>query len=151
MTLLFVLTPTMAIAKQKTGRWGEVKEALFGEVLFDYYQGRYFSAITSLSMAEAQGAIRHHRQHADLLMIGMAMSYGMHGFATERLESLRKSANEYAIQDRIRFFIGKMKYQKGEYADATAALTSINEPLPGDLEQEKAEVVATEIGGVAMR
>lgn len=142
LSALVFAVPVTVSAKQKTGRWGEVKEAAFGEVLYDYFQGRYFSAITTLLMAEAQGSINHHRQHADLLMIGMAMSYGMHDYAAERLFSLGKTAEETGIQDRIHFFIGKMKYQKGVYDEAVAELASIKQRLPDELEQEKAVLLA---------
>ncbi len=126
----------------RDGRWGEVKDPHFGEVLFYFYQQKYFSAITHLTAAQAEQRVEHHRDEAELLRGGMYLSYGLHREAGKIFQRLIDEGVPPGVRDRAWFYLAKIWYQRGYLEQAVEALSRIQQALPGDLQEERQVLAA---------
>lgn len=114
-----------------------VRDAHYGEVLFYFYQEEYFPAIVRLLAAREQAQLAHHDQEAELLLGGLYLSYGHHLRAAEIFERLLAGNVKPEIRDRTWFFLAKIWHQRGYREKAQAALDSIRDTLPVELEAER--------------
>lgn len=114
-----------------------VKDPHYGEVLFHFYQQKYFSALGHLMTAQHFAQMPQHEQEADLLRGGMLLSYGQHVEAGRVFEQLIEAGTEPAVRNRAWFYLAKIRYQRGYLAEAEQALALIGGTLPGDLEDER--------------
>lgn len=119
-----------------------VQDPHFGEVLFDFYQQKYFSALTHLLVAQQQARVSHHTDDAELLRAGMYLSYGMHAQAAQIFQRLIDHGASPQVRDRAWFFIAKIRHQRGYTAEAADALAQIKNTLPADLEEERKVLLA---------
>lgn len=119
------------------GDWGEVKELEFGEVLFDFYTQNYFVALTRLSDAKRNHTLVHHREHAELLLGGLYLSYGMHEAASTVITGVLEQDVATDIRDRAWFYLGKIRYQRGYLDEAREAFNRIRGRLPPALSEER--------------
>ncbi|MBI3899561.1 MAG: hypothetical protein HY308_14885 [Gammaproteobacteria bacterium] len=109
----------------------------YGDVLFHFFQGNYFTALTE-SMADRYFArLGPHLDEAELLRGGMLLEYGAHVEAGRIFEDLIESGAPPAVRDRAWFHLAKIRYQRGYIEQAEDALARVAAPLPGDLENER--------------
>jgi tetratricopeptide (TPR) repeat protein len=114
-----------------------VQDLAYGEVLFDYFQEDYFSALTRLLAAQERGELKHHEADAQLMAGALYLSYGQHRLAGEMFQRVLEQAVDPAIHDRAWFFLAKIWHQRGYLDDAEAALGRIGSALPEDLEPQR--------------
>jgi hypothetical protein len=114
-----------------------VQDLAYGEVLFDYFQEDYFSALTRLLAAEERGELKHHDADAQLMAGALYLSYGQHRLAGEIFQRVLEQSVDPAIHDRAWFFLAKIWHQRGYLQDAEAALGRIGSALPEDLEPQR--------------
>jgi hypothetical protein len=114
-----------------------VRAPYFGEVLFDYYQQKYFSAITHLTVSQHFERLAPHADEAELLRGGLYLSYGLHREAGEIFARLIEAGAPPAVRDRAWFYLAKIRYQRGYHAEAEDALSRVLGRLPGEQEQER--------------
>ena len=118
----------------------EVRDLYYGEVLYQFYQQNYYSAAVDLLTAQQQNRLQHHDQDAQLLLGGLYLSYGLHSEAEaifkKLLDAEPASGVEPAIRDQAWFYLGKIRYQKGLYAEADEALARVGDALSADLREE---------------
>jgi hypothetical protein len=122
---------------------GAVRDLHYGDVLFNFYQQKYFSAITRLLAAKKQSRLTQDGDEAELLLGGMYLSYGMHRDAEPIFEKLIAAKTPKNVQDRAWFYLAKIRYQRGYLAESEEALTRIGDKLPGELEDERQILHAT--------
>jgi tetratricopeptide (TPR) repeat protein len=115
---------------------GVVQDLAYGEVLFHFYEGDYFAALTRLMAAQARGEFSHHAIEAELLLGGLHLSYGQHQRAAAIFERLLAQSVQPALHDRAWYFLAKIWYQRGYWAEAERALARIADALPPELESE---------------
>jgi hypothetical protein len=115
----------------------EVRDPYYGVGLFDFFQARYFSALTDLMVAQHFERLPHHVDEAELLRGGLLLSYGMHRQAGEIFERLIGDKSAPAVRDRAWFYLAKIRYQRGLLADAEAAITRVGMDLPAEMEDER--------------
>ena len=72
----------------------------YGDVLFEFYQGRYFPAITKLEVSQHFDRLQHHRDEAEILRGGLLLSYGLHQQAGEVFEALLARGAPPSVRDR---------------------------------------------------
>ncbi len=116
---------------------GVIRDLEYGEVLFSFYQDDYFSALSKLLVARDAGRVSHHETEAELLLGGLYLSYGQHERAQEIFDRLLTDPVDSAIQDRAWFYLGKVQYQRGRFADADAAFRKVGNDLPQYLDAER--------------
>ena len=114
-----------------------VRDLRYGAALFDFYQDKYFSAISDLMVAQAQRPIDAQGAEPELLLGGMYLAYGLHDEASRIFDRLLDQNAEPRIRDQAWFYIGKLRYQNGRYADAEAAFGRVGNTLPPDYEAER--------------
>lgn len=119
-----------------------VQDPHYGDTLFHFYQERYFTAITGLMVSQHFNRVQKHADEAELLRGGMLLSYGMHREAGEIFAQLIEKGAEPSVRDRAWYFLAKIRYQRGFYADAADALSRIEKNLPPELEEDRVLVKA---------
>ena len=114
----------------------------YGDVLFEFYQGRYFPAITKLEASQHFERMQHHADEAEILRGGLLLSYGLHKQAAEVFEALLARGAAPSVRDRAWYFLGKIRYQRGLMPEASAALHHIEHRLPEPLEDDRRLLLA---------
>ena len=122
-----------------------VKDPLYGEVLFYFYQEDYFPAIVRLLAAQNKWFADEqsepldrfeYAEQAELLLGGLFLSYGHHLEAAGIFERLLADNVDKEIRDRTWFFLAKIWLQRGYLDEAQTALSNLSEDLPVNLWRE---------------
>lgn len=132
----------LAAAPARAAETHVVKDPHFGEVLYFFFQEYYFTALTQLMVAQHFGRMPHHDHEAELLRGGMLVSYGMDREAGRIFQALIDAGAPPAVRDRAWFYLAKIRYQRGDAAEAEDAISRVRGPLPGELEEEKVVLYA---------
>ncbi len=127
------LWPATRTAEAPTG----VQDPHYGDSLFYFYQGRYFSAVTNLMVSQHFARMPKHADEAEVLRGGLFLSYGLHREAGEIFARLIERGAPPAVRDRAWFFLAKIRYQRGLHEQAEEALARIENRLPGDLQEDR--------------
>jgi len=109
----------------------------YGDVLFEFYQGRYFPAITKLEASQVFHRMAPHADEAEILRGGLLLSYGLHRQAGEVFEALLARGAPPSVRDRAWYFLAKVRYQRGLMREASTALGRIEHRLPAPLEDDR--------------
>jgi hypothetical protein len=116
---------------------GKIRDLDYGDVLFYFFQDDYFDALVRLEVSEELGRMEHHAAEAELLSGGLYLSLGMHAEATRIFDRLLAGPVPQSVSDRARFYLARIGYQRGYYAEAARSLELIRASLPGKLESER--------------
>jgi hypothetical protein len=84
----------------------------------------------------------HHSDEAELLLGGLYLSYGEHLEAGAIFERLLKADAPLSVRNRAWFYLGKVWYQRGYWAQAESALRKVEGELPVQLEAERRNLLA---------
>jgi len=133
--ILMILFSSMLAAGAAEPR--VVKDPYYGEVLFYFYQQKYFTALGNLMTSQHFNRMPQHALEAELLRGGILMSYGQHIEAGRIFELLSDDRIAPEIRNRAWFYLAKIRYQRGYLDKAEQALKYISSTLPGDLEDER--------------
>lgn len=114
----------------------KLKELAFGELLYDYYQENYFSALTRLDVAEYKNEVVEHQQHLQLLRGVMYLSYGMLNSAEQIFTQLLSEQSQDKKLAQVRFYLAKTHYLNGQFELAERHLQQACSFLPQDLSDE---------------
>jgi len=121
--LLMVLPVYGAVGKEP----GVVRDLAYGEALFHFHEGDYFTAITRLETARQQNLLRHHQDDARLLLGGLYLSYGLHEEAGDIFARLLDEHADAAVRNRARLYLAKIWYQRGYLDRAEAVLARMQD------------------------
>ncbi|HHJ12778.1 MAG TPA: hypothetical protein ENJ79_00140 [Gammaproteobacteria bacterium] len=119
-----------------------VQDLHYGEVLFHFYQDDYFTAITHLMAAQADGRLPHHRDEAELLLGGLQLSYGMLDEAEQRFKRLLTEDTNPELRNRAWYYLARIAYQYGQLQKSLQALNRIDAPKNPRLRAETALLTA---------
>ena len=97
----------------------------YGDVLFYFYQGLYFPAITKLEVSQHFQRLPRQADEAEILRGGLLLSYGLHEQAAEVFEALLARGAPPSVRDRAWYFLAKVRYQRGLMPEASNALARI--------------------------
>jgi len=109
----------------------------YGDVLFEFFQAKYFTAITKLEVSQRFDRMPHHADEAEVLRGGLLLSYGLHREAGEVFEALLAHGAAPSVRDRAWYYLAKIRYQHGLMPEASQALARIEHPLPAALEGDR--------------
>jgi len=109
----------------------------YGDTLFYFYQGEYFTAITSLMVSQHAARLTPHDDEAELLRGGMLLSYGLHTQAGDIFNRLIGDDTPVAVRDRAWFYLARIRYQTKHLPEAEAALARITTGLPPALQADR--------------
>lgn len=113
-----------------------------GDVLFNIFQDKPFTALSSLMVSQHFARLAPHDDDAEVLRGGLLLSYGLHDEAEGVFARLIERRAPPAVRDRAWFYLGKLQHQRGRLAEAERALARIEAPLlggsagPGSLEAD---------------
>jgi hypothetical protein len=114
-----------------------VRDLHYGDVLFHYFQEDYFDSLVRLEASRDFGRMPNHEAEAELLSGGLYLSLGLHNEATRIFKRLLTENVPGAVRDRAWFYLARIGYQRGYYAQAAENLQQIRAPLGGGLEPER--------------
>ena len=116
---------------------GKIRDLDYGDVLFHFFQDDYFGALVRLEASRDLRRIDHHSAEAELLSGGLYLSLGLHAEASRIFDRLLAGPVPRSVSDRAHFYLARIGYQRGYYAEAWRSLERIRAPLPGALESER--------------
>jgi lipopolysaccharide biosynthesis regulator YciM len=115
----------------------KVQDLHYGDVLFHFFAGDDFEALTRLEAYEHWRRMPHNEQDAALLAGGLYLSLGMHNEAGKRFASLLTDKVPAAIRNRAWLYLAKVWYARGYYDRSEQSLGNISGQLAPDLEAER--------------
>ncbi len=110
---------------------GKIRDLDYGDVLFHFFQDDYFGALVRLEVSRDLQRMDHHAAEAELLSGGLYLSLGLHEEASRIFDRLLAGPVPQSVSDRAHFYLARIGYQRGYYAEATRSLERIRAPLPG--------------------
>jgi hypothetical protein len=103
-----------------------VEDLHYGDVLFYYFQDDYFAAITRLLAAQELHRVPHTEGEAELLLGGLYLSLGEHVEAGRIFNALLAGNAPEAVRNRAWYYLGKLWYQRGYFAESERALRKLS-------------------------
>jgi len=145
--LIAALSATAAAAPAAVAPAGlpavKVQDLHYGDVLFYFYQHDHFDALVRLAAYRDQGRLAAHARDAELLRGGLYLSLGQHREAREIFERLLADAGTpVPVRDQAWFYLGKVLYAAGLFAQSEQALRSVTGTLTTGLDSERRLLIA---------
>ncbi len=114
-----------------------IEDPHYGDTLFQFYKGRYFTAVTGLMVSQHFERVPKHADEAEVLRGGLLLSYGLHREAGEIFAKLIDKGSLPAVRDRAWYYLAKIRYQRGFLPEAEQAVDLVEKNLPPELEEER--------------
>jgi len=118
----------------------KVKDLAYGVSLYNFFQQKYFSAITELLVAEHYERITSDDNNPPLLLGGLYLSYDLHKQSSAVFKQLLNDKEleiPIAIVDQAYFLLGKNYYEDSLYPQAEEQFISIKDGLALESDEEK--------------
>lgn len=122
---LLLLLALPVCAKDKP--LSSVADLRYGVALYNYYQNRNLEAMTELMVAQQKGGIQGHGDNPEIMAGGFSMAYGMERHASEIFERLLDANRPQRTRDSAWFYLAQMRYLRGDWPAADAALAKISD------------------------
>lgn len=119
-----------------------VTDFAYGEFLYDYYQNRYFSSITKILVANKRGQLKHHDEHAQLLMGALFISYGLLDEAEAIFNRLIETSVNKDTRNSAWFYLANLRYKLDQLDESKTILTEKLEELTLAQEYERNVLLA---------
>ena len=120
----------------------DVKDLHYGDVLFYFFQDDYFDSITRLLAARQLDRIPHTQGEAELLLGGLYLSLGEHVEAGKIFEALLNQNTSEAVRNKAWFYLGKVWYQRGYWAESERALRQVSDKIDPRISAERYMLLA---------
>ena len=120
----------------------QVKDLRYGESLFHFYQGKYFSSLTNLLIADKKNPITTQGNEPELLKGGLFLAYGLHTQAHNIFTKLINANLPIHTRDRAFYYLGKSFYKKSYDDKALSALNSVSTTLPDNYNDERLHLLS---------
>ena len=119
-----------------------VNSPFYGEVLFNFNQQRFFTAIVQLEKGLSQGKLAADEIEARALLGSLYLSYGLHRNAEKIFNSVIEESVDDQSRDLAWFYLAKIQFQRGYYQLATDHLEKISSSIPEQHEDERLTLMA---------
>jgi hypothetical protein len=119
-----------------------IRDLHYGDVLFYFYQGEDFQAITRLTAYQHWELVKHHEAEGQLLLGGLYLSLGMHNEAGARFQTLLTDDVPTGVRNRAWFYLGQVWYARGYLDKSSEALRKINGKMSPELEAQREHLYA---------
>lgn len=129
LTSLLYFSAADAKEKMKTS----VADLRYGVALYHYYQQDYIPALSELMVADTRDGIQGHGDNPELIAGGISLAFGMQSHAQGVFNTiLQDERRPLAARDAAWFYLGKLHYLRGDYADAEQSFARVSESFsPG--------------------
>ena len=140
--LLLLVVATAASAAQKPQPVNELAakpliDLHYGDVLFNFYAGNDFEALTRLNAYEHWNRMPNHGPDTALLAGGLYLQLGLTNEAGDRFATLLTPEIPEGVRNRAWFNLAEVWYARGYYQRAEQALGSISGSLTPQLEARR--------------
>ena len=138
LSLLACLLCLPAVAAERDWRLDRphpVVDPAYGQILYDYYQGQQFAALSHILLALETGALPTQSERAQVLLGALYASYGMPGEAEKLFDQLLGKAVDDELATRVWIHLGQLYYQQQRYTQALSILDTRVDKVPADLRQ----------------
>lgn len=108
----------------------EVKDPAYGEILFDYYQQRWFAAMSKTLVALETGALHSQRDRARVLLGATYVRYGMADEAEALFRDLLAESVDAELASRVWLHLAELYYRQGKYERVLSVLDERVPPVP---------------------
>ena len=115
--------PTVATAPTPIDQPHKIGDLAYGDILFDYYQEQYFSAITKILVAQERGLLKKDATHAQIVLGALYVSYGMLDKGEAIFNALLKANMTPAGADEAWYQLARIYYKRGDTQHALNILT----------------------------
>tara|TARA_R110002073_G_scaffold84612_3_gene201595 strand:- start:63850 stop:65913 length:2064 start_codon:yes stop_codon:yes gene_type:complete len=115
-----------------------VEDPIYGEILFEYYQKRYFAAMTNILIGLETGGLPTQRERARVLLGALYATYGMPREAEALFNELLQGAVDPDLATRVWIHLSNLYYQQQRYQKALDTLNAHvanGKDVPKDLRQ----------------
>ncbi len=119
-----------------------VADLPYGNVLYYFFQGDYFAAITRLLAAQQQHQLAHTGVDAQLLLGGLYLSLGEHVEAGRIFNQLLAANTSTAVRDRAWFYLGKVWFERGYLQESQRALGRVSDNADPRIVAERTMLLA---------
>ena len=126
----------------ETKQEGDTDELAYGVSLYNFFQDKYFSAITDILIAKDKSPAKTMGADPELLLGGLYLNYGMHQDANTIFDHLLDEYTTPIIRDRAWFNLAKMQYARGARSEAKSNLLQIQNTLPDYRNEERLNLLA---------
>ena len=109
----------------------EVKDLAYGEFLYDYFQEKYFSAITKALIADYRNQFDHHDEQVQVLVGSLFVGYGLLDKAERIFNDLLEYTTEPKTREQIWFNLAELYYRRGN-PDKSLELLNTHFKIPSD-------------------
>ncbi|PCK08149.1 MAG: hypothetical protein COA42_10525 [Alteromonadaceae bacterium] len=123
LALILSLLAASGYAKKKLSA---VEDLRYGVALYHYYQSDYMEALTELLIAKEHGGIQGHGDNPEIMEGGFALGYGLERYASDIFDRVLEKNRSQASQDAAWFFMSKLRYLRGDYDSAAAAINKLS-------------------------
>lgn len=130
-----LLAGAVSAAQYRIDRPHPVTDPAYGEILYDYYQKRYFSAMTHILVALDTGALPTQSQRAKVLLGSLYATYSMPQEAETLFDQLLAESVDQELATRIWIHVSNLYYQQQRYQKALDTLDQHVVTPPRDVEQ----------------
>lgn len=128
---------TLLVSAQQTSEANSAQlEKAYQQVLYEYYQGDFFLALTKMAILQQKfpdgltqipDFLKGNQIEPELLKGGMSLAYGLDNQAADIFLRLLKNNTEDEITAYSWLLLGKTYYQKRQYSDAARAFQQISQ------------------------
>ena len=128
-----------APAEQQTARIDvahQVQDPAYGQVLYHYYQGQYFAAMSRIMVALERGEMPTQSRRARVLLGSLYANYGMPTEARALFEELIAETVSDELAARIWLHLAEIEYRGGGYADALDLLDTHLQEVPRQVQSK---------------
>jgi len=107
-----------------------IKDLHYGETLYHFYQGKYFTAISDLLVAKQKHPIKHQGDAPEVLLGGLYLSYDMGRYASSIFNGLLKTEGDKTTHDTAWYYLARLAYLRGNYPAAKEYIDKVAKDLP---------------------
>ncbi|WP_445362731.1 hypothetical protein ACJJIQ_18950 [Microbulbifer sp. ANSA003] len=103
-------------------KYQRAQDLAYGATLYEYFQGNYFDALSTLLVAQQRDSIQIHRDNAALIEGGISLGFGLHRRAAELFEQQSNVAAAPKYRRTAWLKLAELNYLNGDFASAAAHL-----------------------------
>ncbi|WP_444940487.1 hypothetical protein ACJJI3_18235 [Microbulbifer sp. ZKSA004] len=103
-------------------KYQRAQDLAYGATLYEYFQGNYFDALSTLLVAQQRDSIQIHRDNAALIEGGISLGFGLHRRAAELFEQQSNVAAAPKYRRTAWLKLAELNYLNGDFVSAAAHL-----------------------------
>lgn len=113
-----------------------VEDPRFGVVLYHYFSGDHFQALSELMVLEQQSELNAHLDRASSMLGGLSLAYGMEQSAAAIFSQAAAQSRSLRARNTAWFYLGRQAYRRADWASAREFFARIEGELDADLVPE---------------